>query len=293
MIYQIAVAALLITAGSSYAQNTTLLAQIDPEIAKQCKDARDFVGCVKAFSTPPEPKDDGLSSLRSAMKMVSGRISSGFSLRDSTLFFQPVVDQLALVAGAYPESLAVTSAKKASDLFDVVQRSWQSRINTLSVGTYTGTLYSCKPTEIGVKDFNAVAGREVVTYSVRGGLFGLTVGCQESVGVRHEALMLAYIRRVLDDGSISPEEIAQREKEKQEREARLQREKELCAMGPWNRYLEENPAMRTWAAANPVAAEAQKKKFLANPKNQASCSQSSYFQKNDWSYGSSQFLPTK
>ena len=33
---------------------TSALAQLEPEIAAQCKDARDFFGCVKAFTTPPQ-----------------------------------------------------------------------------------------------------------------------------------------------------------------------------------------------------------------------------------------------
>ena len=77
---------------------------------------------------------------------------------------------------------------------------------------------------------------------------------------------------VLREGSISPAEIKAREKAAQDRAEKLQREQELCALGPWNRYLEENPGMKAWAEANPGPAEIQKKKFLANPKNQTSCS---------------------
>lgn len=43
-------------------------------------------------------------------------------------------------------------------------------------------------------------------------------------------------------------------------------------MGPWNRYLEENPEIKKWALANPAAANATKEKFLANPKNKKDCS---------------------
>lgn len=42
-------------------------------------------------------------------------------------------------------------------------------------------------------------------------------------------------------------------------------------MGPWNRYLGENPEIKKWAAANPAVAQAAKAKYLANPKNQANC----------------------
>ena len=53
--------ALLFTAGSAYAQ-------VDPKVAEQCKDARDFLGCVKAFTTPAAQPEDGLTALRNAMK---------------------------------------------------------------------------------------------------------------------------------------------------------------------------------------------------------------------------------
>lgn len=248
------------------------LAQVDPKIHKQCKEAKDYVGCVKAFTSPQQPADDGLKALRDAMKQVAGRIRSGFSLRDSTLFFQPVNDQLSLVRSSHPDSLAVKNAGKASELFDITQIAWQSRINTLNTGTYTGTLYSCEPTKQGVEAFNRAAGVTAVVYSVRGGLFGLTIGCQESVGVGHERMMLSYIAGLLESGSISPEEIAEMEKAKKEREAKIARERELCMKGPWNRYLEENPNMKVWAEANPKAAEAKKQKFIADPKNQQDCS---------------------
>lgn len=253
------------------APSNSLAESIDSKIHERCKDARDYVGCVKAFTSPEQPVDDGLSGLRSAMKQVSARIRGGFSLRDSTLFFQPLTDQLALVRSSHPESLAVINASKAEELFNVVRAAWQSRISTLSVGTYTGTSFSCSPTQQGVEAFNRVAGSQVVTYSVRGGLFGLTLGCKAEVGEWHEATMLSYVAGLLDSGSVSPEEIAARKKAAEERRAQVEREKELCAMGPWNRYLEENPGIKKWAQSNPAAANATKQKFLANPKNQKEC----------------------
>lgn len=246
------------------------VAAVDPATHKACSQARDYAGCVKAFSTPQEPVDDGLGSLRAAMKQVASRIANGFSLRDSTLFFQPVTDQLSLVSGKYPDSLAVKNAAKSAELFNIVQAAWQSRINTLSVNQYM-TTYSCEPTKRGVKSFNDAAGYEAVSYSVRGGLFGLTLFCHESVGTGHESLMLSHISRLLEAGAISPEEIAAREKAEQERKAKAEREKELCAMGPWKRHLEENPQLKKWAEVNPAAAETAKARFLKNPKNEAEC----------------------
>ena len=42
----------LMLAMSTIFMTTHVNAQIDPEIAGKCKDARDFVGCVRAFTTP-------------------------------------------------------------------------------------------------------------------------------------------------------------------------------------------------------------------------------------------------
>ena len=34
------------------------LARVDAEIAAQCRDARDFYGCVRAFTTPAQRSND-------------------------------------------------------------------------------------------------------------------------------------------------------------------------------------------------------------------------------------------
>ena len=91
--------------------------------------------------------------------------------------------------------------------------------------------------------------------------------------------MRPIVNRVLREGAISPKEIAARAKAEEERLAKIQRERELCALGPWKRYLEENPGMKIWAEANPGPAEAKKKKFLANPKNQSQCESNFVIQK--------------
>ena len=241
-------------------------AQVDPKVAKQCKDARDFVGCVKAFSTPitPTPVDDGMDGLRNAMKAVSGRIDSGFSLRESTLFFQPVTDQLAITRDKYPSSLAVKNSAKALELFNIVQSAWQSRINSLSVNQYTGTTYSCEPTKNGVALFNQVAGSEVVPYQVKGGIFGFTLFCFESVGLGHESQMLSYISNLLKQGSVSLAEIAAKEAADKETAIAMKKERDLAALGPWKRHLEENPGLKKWVEANPVAAIKVKNAYIKN-----------------------------
>ena len=82
-------------------------AEISDEVKATCMEAKDFVGCVKALSgNISGDSTDDLTALRSAMKQVAARLSSGTSLRDSTITFQPVIDQLALVSDSYPDELA-------------------------------------------------------------------------------------------------------------------------------------------------------------------------------------------
>ena len=245
------------------------MSQVDPKVAAQCKDARDFQGCVKAFTTPAETTDE-LSSLRGAMKQVAARLRSGTSLRDSSTTFQPVVDQLALVESTYPDSLAVRKAKKASLLFDVLQEAWGARIKAenYSLNKYGGTkIYNCKVLKLSADMFDRAYGSGVINWSYSKGLFG-SHQCKVPYGQLPEDYMRPIINGLLDEGSEDPKVVAARE-------AAAKRKQELCAMGPWNRYLEENPAMAAWAKNNPKLAEAKKQKIINDPKNQKSCGTSS------------------
>jgi len=76
--------------------------------------------------------------------------------------------------------------------------------------------------------------------------------------------MYPVVTRVLREGAISPEEQASKDAAAKERAATVKRIRELAALEPWNRYLEENPDIKKWAEANPKAAEAEKKN-LAGP----------------------------
>ena len=42
----------------------------------------------------------------------------------------------------------------------------------------------------------------------------------------------------------------------------IEKERKLCALEPWTRYLEENPSMKAWATANPALAEQKKKEIV-------------------------------
>ena len=133
------------------------------------------------------------------------------------------------------------------------------------------TTYGCEPTKNGVALFNQAAGSEVVPFRVRGGIFGLMLFCQESVGLGHESLMLSYISSLLKQGSVSSAEIAAKEAADKETAVAIKKERELAALGPWKRHLEENPELKKWVESNPVAAEKFKddwlKKNPLNPEN--------------------------
>lgn len=244
-------------------------AQVDPKVAAQCKDAKDFVGCVKAFTTPAAAPDDGLSRLRGAMKQVASRFSSGTSLRDSSESFRPVIDELAIVEGTYPGDLAVEKARLASAMFNALQLAWQTRIN-VSRTLYGETFYNCEALIKTVENYNAIPGAPYVSFGMeKKGLFGARF-CRVRAGQLPETFIYSNMIRVLREGAVSPAEIAAQQRKEDERRAKAARERELAALEPWERYLKVNPDIKKWADANPKAAEAEKEKFLKKQSAQAS-----------------------
>jgi hypothetical protein len=250
-------------------------AQVDPKVAAQCKDARDFVGCVKAFTTPSIQASDELTALRGAMKQVAARLTSGTNLRDSTITFQPVVDALALVQGSHPDSLAVQKASLASRLFNVMQSAWdlQIRAKSYQLSEYMKgeDVYACEILKQSADAFNSAYGSSAINWNYTKGLFGLSI-CRVPYGQLPLDYMYPIVIRILNEGSISPEEIASREAQAKEADAKRQREKELCEMGPWNRRLEEDPKLKEWAKANPSAAKEAMKKYIAKEGSKSNCS---------------------
>lgn len=243
-------------------------AEISPEVKATCMEAKDFVGCVQALSGGVKIKsDDGLGALRGAMKQVAGRLDSGTSLRDSTLTFQPVIDQLAIVQEDYPDALAVKSASKASDLFDILQMAWQRRIDSLMTHGNGSVSYSCLPTGIGIKAFNGYFGSTVVEgYSVilkkksdltKGGFLGVN-RCKGPTSKHNERALIRIVIGVLREGAVDPEAIEKYEADRAEKYR-------LANMSAWERHLDKNPGMKQWAAANPAMAATEQAKF--NNKN--------------------------
>ena len=61
---------------------STALAQVDAEVAAQCRDARDFYGCVRAFTTPVRRSDD-TAAFDGVMGQVAAGLISGTSYRNA------------------------------------------------------------------------------------------------------------------------------------------------------------------------------------------------------------------
>ena len=71
---------------------------MDAEVAAQCKNARDFYGCVRALTAPPQPRAD-LGPLSGAMGQMAAGLISGPSFRSSSTNVQPSVIPVDLVEG--------------------------------------------------------------------------------------------------------------------------------------------------------------------------------------------------
>ena len=246
----------------------TLSALTPPAFAgfDQCKDARDFQGCMSVMDS--KHTIDGLTPLRQALKQVAARLRAGTSLRDSTITFQPVVDALALVADTHADTDTVRNAQKAYRLFEAYQFAWQTRIDAIahSMNEYaTGgeSFYGCEMLKVSADNFDKVLGRPAIRWNYKKGLFGMTI-CRVKPHQLPEAYMRPIVIQALETAAIDPKVIAAQRAAEAERRRR-------CALGPWQRHLDAKPGLKAWAKANPQLAEAKKQKFLSNPKNQTSC----------------------
>ena len=233
---------------------------------EKCKDARDFKGCMAVMGSPHT--QDGLTSLRQSLKQVAARLRAGTSLRDSTMAFQPVVDALALVSTSHANSDTVRKAKKASALFEAYQYAWQQRIEatSYSLNQYASggeSFYGCEILKITADNFDRLLERPAINWNYKKGLFGMKI-CRVKPHQLPEAYMRPIVIRALEAAAIDPKVLAAQKAAAAER-------RRLCALGPWKRRLESNPGLKAWVEANPALAEAQKEKFLSDPKNQTSC----------------------
>ena len=74
------------------------LAQVDPEVAAQCKDARDFYGCVRAFTTPAQ-RSDAMAPLAGVMGQAAAGLISGPTYRNAPTNVYPAMNPARLVEG--------------------------------------------------------------------------------------------------------------------------------------------------------------------------------------------------
>ena len=81
---------------------TAALAQVDAEVSAQCQDARDFYGCVRAFTAHPQSRAD-LGPLGGAMGQMAAGLISGPSFRSSPANVPPCVIPMVLVEGILHE----------------------------------------------------------------------------------------------------------------------------------------------------------------------------------------------
>ena len=77
---------------------STALAQVDAEVAAQCRDARDFYGCVRAFTTPVRRSDD-IAPFDGVMGQVAAGLISGPSYRNAPQTFPRGMNPAGLVEG--------------------------------------------------------------------------------------------------------------------------------------------------------------------------------------------------
>ena len=74
------------------------IAQVDPAVADQCKDARDFYGCVRAFTTPAR-RSDAIAPLAGVMGQVAAGLISGPTYRNAPMNVYPGMNPAGLVEG--------------------------------------------------------------------------------------------------------------------------------------------------------------------------------------------------
>ena len=77
---------------------STALAQVDAEVAAQCRDARDFYGCVRAFTTPVRRSDD-TAPFDGVMGQVAAGLISGPTYRNAPTNFSRGMNPAGLVEG--------------------------------------------------------------------------------------------------------------------------------------------------------------------------------------------------
>ena len=77
---------------------STALARVDAEVAAQCRDTRDFYGCVKAFTTTVRRSDE-IDPLDGVMGQMAAGLISGTRYRNAPQNFPRGMNPAGLVEG--------------------------------------------------------------------------------------------------------------------------------------------------------------------------------------------------
>ena len=77
---------------------STALTRVDAEVAAQCRDARDFYGCVRAFTTPVRRSDD-IDPYAGVMGQMDAGLISGTRYRNAPHNFPRGMNPADLVEG--------------------------------------------------------------------------------------------------------------------------------------------------------------------------------------------------
>ena len=74
------------------------LARVDAEVAAQCKDARDFYGCVRAFTSPAQ-RSNNIDPPAGVMGKGAAGLISGPTYRNAPTSFSQGMNPAGLVEG--------------------------------------------------------------------------------------------------------------------------------------------------------------------------------------------------
>jgi len=74
------------------------MAQLDAEVAAQCQEARDFYGCVRAFTIPAQRPDD-IAPITGVMGQVAAGLISGPTFSNGPKNFSQSMNPASLVEG--------------------------------------------------------------------------------------------------------------------------------------------------------------------------------------------------
>ena len=249
------------------------MAQVDPKIKIECMKAQDFAGCVKILSGGLNylPETSQIAKLREALKLLPDRLQNT-NLRDFTLNTQIFFDAVALInpseAKNQDEKNLISEANSIKAMAQALQRYWSLRISDGTFyGKYGTRSYNCSVLSPLLDEFNLHAGSK---YSVifngeaySNWLLGKGMNCAST----QEYEMIAAIRRRASEALVDPElrkaELTQIIKENIQWTENQKRIRELDCMGPWKRYLEENPKIKNMFKINPSSEAAAEKEYLS------------------------------